>query len=453
MTPSPQTSIRCASCGQPFQAQVRTLVDVKADPQAKSLLMAGRLNSFQCPHCEHVNQLVAPLLYHDPDKSLLIAYIPMEVSMQSGKPEEKLVGDLLNDLTRSIPKEDFRSYMFNPKRALTMQGLMDQVMEADGITKEMLDAQRKRVDLIQSLLSAGSEDVAMKIINDNDSLIDLSFFQTLSLMAQRMLSEGRQDIAAGLVAVQEALLVYSTYGKEIAKQRSNQENVVREVAQAINDLGEQADRGDLIRLAVGYADEVEKLQALAGLVRAALDPQFFTEFTQVIGQAPSAEREKMQQVMTSLQEYTQMIDQQQQATIQETVQFLQLLLQSPEPDALIQENIEMIDNTFMSILSANIQESQRRGDQNAFNRLNALYEKVVSILQSNMSPELQYINQLLTASTEQEMRSMIQLTAGDFDRNTLLATVDAVEEVLQAQGQAAALQRLAVVRQALQSGV
>jgi predicted RNA-binding Zn-ribbon protein involved in translation (DUF1610 family) len=445
-----QMTIRCSSCGQPVPAQVRTVLDAQADPQGKSLLMAGRLNAFPCPHCGHLNQLVTPLLYHDPAKSLLIAYIPMEVSMQSGKPEEKIVGDLLNELTRSIAKENFRSYMFNPKRALTMQGLMEQVMEADGITKDMLDAQKKRVDLIQAMLAVSSEDELAKKITDSDSDIDLAFFQTLSLMAQRVMADGRQDIAGGLVALQEMLLQYSSYGKSVLEQRADQEQTVRDVAEAINRLGEQATRADLIDLAISFGDNDEKLEALVGLVRGAFDAQFFAEFTQKIAQAPASDREKMQQVRDIIQQLSEVVDQQQRATLQESVQFLQALVNSPEQDAMIAENMDLIDNTFMSILASNIQESQRRQDQRAFSILQALYEKIVKVLQSQMSPELRFVNELLSTNTETEMRQHLENNVGQFDQS-IFEVVDAVEQVLQQQGQAGAIQRLEVIRQALKA--
>jgi hypothetical protein len=429
-------------------AQVRTVLDTQSDPQGKSLLIAGRLNAFQCPNCGFINQVLTPLLYHDAAKQLLIAFIPMEVSMQSGRSEEKIIGDLLNELTRSLPKEQFRSYMFNPKRALTIQGLIEQVMEADGVTKDMLELQKKRVELIQALLAVSSEEELDQLIQQHDSEIDLQFFQTLSLMTQRVAQDGRQDIAAGLVSVQEVLLERSTYGQQIAAQKDQQEQLVREVAEAINNLGTQATRADLIRLAVSFADDDEKLQALVGLVRGAFDYRFFLEFTQAIGQAPAADRDRMAAVRDRIQSLTETMDEQAKASLQETAQFLQMLLNSPQQDQMIEENIDLIDNSFMAILNANLQEAQRRGDTQTFGVLEALYRKVVDILQSRMSPELRFINDLLSAESEAAMMDILQASIGEFD-DRLLTTCDAVAEILQDQGQAGALQRLSVIRQAI----
>jgi predicted RNA-binding Zn-ribbon protein involved in translation (DUF1610 family) len=429
MTPQNQT-IRCTSCGQPFAAQIRTVVDAQNDPQGKNLLMAGRLNTFPCPHCGHTNQVLTPLLYHDAEKSLLIAMIPMEVSLKSGQPDEKIVGDLLNELTRSIPKEQFRSYMFSPKRALTMQGLLEQVMEADGITPDMLNAQKARVELIQKLLSAKDEAELVQLVQANDARIDLSFFQTLSLMAQRVLEDGRQDVAAGLMSLQQALLMVSSYGKQLAEERKAQEQVVEEVARDIQALSQQATRADVIDLAFRYANDEARLQALVGLVRGAFDEQLFLEMTQRISQAPAQERDSLQKVMDTLKAGAAAIDQQQRARLQQAVQFLQALVNSPDPTALLQENLDLVDNNFMQILNANLQEAQKRGDQNLLMALSRVNQLVMQMLQSQMSDELLFINALLGTDSEAQMQAMLAQEANKFDKNTLIGTCVSVIEAI-----------------------
>lgn len=440
-----QTTIRCASCGQPFPAQVRMLLDAQADPQGKALLVNGRLNQFPCPQCGFVNQVLTPVLYHDPAKELLIACVPMEVSMRGGGSEEKIVGDMLNDLTRATPKEQFRAYMLNPKRALTLQGLIEQVMAADGITPEMLKAQRDRVELIQKLLEAGDEVVLKQLIEANDSAIDLSFFQTMTLMGQRLAMEGREDIARLLAEIQQGVLMFSSFGQEVAEQQQQQEAVVREVAQAINTLGEGATRDDLINLAIGYADDDTRLQALVGLVRAAFDSELFTLFTQRISQAPTSERDALQAVRDRVEELTGLLQQQDQQALQRAAQFLQVLVNSADPQEMIVANIELIDNDFMAVLTANIQEAQRRQDARALSALENIYRQIVGILQSQMPADLRFINELLGAPDETTMQAMINERINEFDAGLLLVC-DEVEKILTQQGQAGAIERLAYIR-------
>ena len=41
--------------------------------------------------------------------------------------------------------------MLNPRRTFTMQGMIDTILQEDGITKEMLEERRKKLELVQTL--------------------------------------------------------------------------------------------------------------------------------------------------------------------------------------------------------------------------------------------------------------------------------------------------------------
>jgi DNA-directed RNA polymerase subunit RPC12/RpoP len=449
--PNP-VSLRCSSCGQAFPAPVRTIIDAQNDPQGKSLLLAENLNRFRCPHCGHLNQVVTPLLYHDASKELFIAYIPMEVSMQTRQPEEKIVGDLINEFTRSLPQGAFKSYMFNPRRALTLQGVIDQVLQADGITQEVLNEQKRRVELIQQLVEARDAQSLIKTIQDNDAMIDLPFFQTLVMMAQRLAEQGQQETAARLASLQEALLAFSSYGQQLEQQQQAQEAVVREVAEAIQAMGERASLADLVSMALSYAGDTMRLQALVGLIRPALDQNFFAEMTRRISQAAASEREEMEEVRDQLLQYIRTIDQQQQSGVQQLVEFLQMVVNSPEPEALLEANAEMVTGDMMAILQANLQESERRGDQRALQILSRVYNKCVEILQAQMSPELRFINDLLNTPDPQTMQALANEHKAKFQPQALAETLTMVREVLEDRGQPAAISRLDMIEKALLGG-
>ena len=103
--------------------------------------------------------------------------------MQQRGREEKIVGDLMNQLTRNLPKEDFRAYMFNPKRALTLQGMIEQILEADGITKEMIAERQKLVALTQEFVQANPDDLP-RMVQEHDDKIAEEFFQAMTAIAQ-----------------------------------------------------------------------------------------------------------------------------------------------------------------------------------------------------------------------------------------------------------------------------
>ncbi|MDX1994480.1 MAG: CpXC domain-containing protein [bacterium] len=439
MSPVTQTTIRCSNCGQPFTAALRTYIDAQQDSQGKVMLLTGRLNTAQCPNCGTVNAMAVPLLYHDPAKELLVAFVPMELNLNKDQ-QEKTIGDLM----RELPKENFKGYMFAPKRALTMQGLIDLVLQSDGVTPEMMAEQRERVKLAQQIVETDPAQLEA-LVKQNDALIDERFFQAMTIMAQRALEGGRPDIAQQVLLIQSHVAELSTYGQELLKKQEAQEHLVEEVANAVQDLGEQATRADFLSLARRYDADDERLQALVGLARPAFDYTFFQEMTLAIGQAPAGEREGLEQLRTRLTELTQMIDQQTQAAVQNAARFLQALLNAPNLDEMIRANLSVIDDTFMAVLTANIQEAERQGEAAASNRLRMIYNRVVAIMQENMQPELVFVNQLLSADTDEDARAMISEYAREFGPE-LLEVMDAVSEVLTAQGNQSLNDRLSMLR-------
>lgn len=82
-------------------------------------------------------------------------------------------------------------------------------------------------------------------------------------------------------------------------------------------------------------------------------------------------------------------------------------------------------------------------------RLKAIYDKVVGLLRSQMSPELTFLNDLIGARDEAEQQQLLSDNRGKFDEN-LLKTADAIEDMLKAQGQIVPLQRLNKIRPELE---
>lgn len=438
-----QTTIQCAQCRQPVRATVHSLVDAAQEPQAKVAFLSGRLNVAICQNCGAPNTVLTPLVYHDPAKELLITYVPMELGL-SKDAQEKAVGELMREVTSSLPQGGFKAYLLQPRSALTMQGFIDQVLTADGVTPEMMEAQRARVSLIEQFLSADPDELP-ELVKQHDTQIDAQFFQTMTLAAQQLLAQGRQGAAQQVVGIQSVIAQLSSFGQQLLEQSRIQEETIQQVEADVNGLGEEADRSDFLKLAIRYAADPERLQALVGLVRPVFDYNFFQEMTAHISAAPAAERSSLETLRDHLLELTSLIDQQAQAALQEAAGLLQEILNNPNPDEVIQANLGMLDYTFMQVLSANIQEATRRNDLNATARLKEIYNRIVAALQANMPPEIQFINDLLSAPTDDDARQLMAQHIGDFDAE-LLDVMDAVQQQLAAQGDPALLQRLALLR-------
>jgi hypothetical protein len=112
---------------------------------------------------------------------------------------------------------------------------------------------------------------------------------------------------------------------------------------------------------------------------------------------------------------------------------------------MLQENLEMVDDTFMAVLTSNIQEADRRGDGMTADRLKKIYSRVVAMIQQTMPPELQFVNALLSAQTDDAAQNLLNQNRQQFGAE-LLEVMDAVEQALIAQNNTGLLKRLALLR-------
>lgn len=432
-------NISCSACGQPFTAQIRTMIDASEDPQGKALLLGGRLNTVQCPNCGTPNTIAASLLYHDPEKELLVTHVPMELGLNKDQ-QEKVIGNMMN----ALPKENFKAYMFSPKRALTMQNLIEQILEAEGVTKEMMEQQKQRVQLVQDFISA-PEDKLEDMVKTHDAQIDEQFFQMMVMFIQRMMEDGRMDVAQRIAYIQNRIVELSTTGKKLLAEQEDQARAIEEVTEDLNTLPEDAGREFFFELALRYADDDQKLQALVGMVRPAFDYEFLQDLSVKIGQAPADERDYLTGLRDRIVQLSALLDQQQQAAMQNAAGFLQALLNHPNPQQMLQENPDMIDDTLMAVISANIQHAEQNKDIAASARLKSIYDMIVQMLQSNMQPELLFVNELLSTKNDDEARVLIAERAKDFG-GELLEVMDAVERVLEGQGEQEMQTRLTNLR-------
>lgn len=438
-----QMSVQCANCGNPFSAVVESIVDAGRDPDAKLRLLSGALNAVQCPKCGYQMAIGTPLLYHDASKELLISFVPMELNLPNDK-QEKAIGDLMRELTSKIPQEQFKGYLFQPRRALTMQGLVEQILQADGVTPEMIEAQKTRARLIEQLMQT-PDHALPELIAMNDSEIDATFFQTMTLMAQRLASSGAGEAAQRVMDVQALVAEHSRYGKEALERARNQEALVQDVANEIEAMGETADRPEFLALALRYQADEARLRALVGLARPVFDYQFFQEMTEAIGKAPADQREAMEALRERLAELTHEADQQAQAALRSAAQLLQQIVNAQDIDAAIADYAGLIDGTFLSVLEANLQQAQRNGDHVLLERLSQVYDRVNAYIEDTMPPALRFINELLATETDEDALTLLTEHAAEHAED-LLATMDAVESALAQRNESALLSKLVFLR-------
>jgi ribosomal protein S27E len=97
-----KTRVSCPNCRQPIAADIDQLFDVGADPSMKQRLLSGSFNMVKCPNCGYQGGIATPIVYHDPQKELLLTYFPPELNVPRND-QEKLIGGLINQVVNRLP--------------------------------------------------------------------------------------------------------------------------------------------------------------------------------------------------------------------------------------------------------------------------------------------------------------------------------------------------------------
>ncbi|MBN1967294.1 MAG: CpXC domain-containing protein [Anaerolineae bacterium] len=445
MTFAGGSGIQCPQCGQPVQARLQQTVDVGREPAAKARLLSGQLNTVTCPNCGYRMGISTPLLYHDGAKEMLLVYVPMELGLQQQE-QERLIGDLVKGLMNSLPAEQRRGYMLQPQSVLTMQGLIEKILAADGVTPEMIEAQRSKARLVETFLQVDDEEGLVALIAEHDDQIDMEFFTIMDAMIQNTLQTGRPDLAQQVAAVRDYILEHSTAGKSALRQVELQDEAIQDVAAALEALGPQATREDFMNLVLSYAGDEERLQALVGLQYPLFDYSFFQELGGRIEQAGDGEKAGLQALRDRLLAMSTAIHKQQEALAQAAVAVLREILDSEDIEAAVRERLPMIDDTFMAVLSANVQHAEQQHDFVASARLKQIYETALRLLRESVPPEFHFISELLEADSLEVAQARVEAEAATFGPG-LLQLMDTLIADLAARGDEQLVGRLVALRQ------
>lgn len=395
----PKTSVKCPNCRQPIAADITQLFDVGEDPTAKSTIISGSYNLVQCPFCGYSGNLATPVVYHDPDKELLLTYVPPELGLPRNE-QERLIGSLINQAVNRLPQEKRKGYLLRPQETLTMQGLVERVLEADGITREMIQAQQNKLNLIQRLLSV-SDDAREEIARQEDQMIDSEFFALLGRIAEAALAGGDQAGAQQLAELQKSLLPITTFGRELQEQTQEIEAAVS----SLQEIGEELTREKLLDLVIKAPNE-SRLRALVSLARPGMDYEFFRLLTERIDRARGDGRARLIDLRENLLQITQEVDQQLSQRQATAKQLLEMVLQSPDPVQALEKNLPAVDDFFLQELNLSMQSAREQGDLERTEKLQKLVEYLQSL--SPAPPEIDFIEELIGADDDQARRKLLE---------------------------------------------
>jgi hypothetical protein len=420
--PPLQTTIRCPSCGTPQPAWIEQVIDVVRDPGSKTRLLQGRLNFFQCPNCKFQGTLTSPLVYHDPLKELFLTFVPPQLQLPPSE-QEKILGDLTQEVVNSLPPEQRKGYLLQPQTILTMQGLLERVLEAEGITKEMLDAQRAKSKLVRDLVDAEGE-ARLTLIREQDSRIDSDVLALLNALARSASAQEDKTFTAKVLQARDDVLKNSTAGKHSQAQKEELEIAARD----LEVLGKEFSLDALVKL-VASAPSLDRVTALAALAWQVMDYSFFQRLTETVEAASGAERERLTAIRDRALEEIQRVQQAVQSEMNLTAGVLQTIVQAPDLDAAVAEYLPEANDLFFAMLEANLETARRNKQEKAVERLEEVKAKTLAALEKSLPPELRFIRDLLARESDEGADKLLAERAGEVTENFVAALRAAVKDL------------------------
>jgi DNA-binding TFAR19-related protein (PDSD5 family) len=205
-----ELQITCPQCSNEFEAKGHTLVDAadEADAEVRWELQEGSINMAQCPKCGANGLIPVPVILHEPEREILIAFVPNADAMDESTIGQ-IIGPMLESFISSVPEERQADYLYQPivtddPMALVMaargeslddeyeeEGFEDDDEEFDDedeeLTEEELAEIQARQLLLQNMLSLHPSDSLGRIglMRDNRAIIDDMLVQLIGMVTQQ----------------------------------------------------------------------------------------------------------------------------------------------------------------------------------------------------------------------------------------------------------------------------
>ena len=434
------TQILCPNCRSPIQAQVQQLIDIGQDPSAKARLLSGSFNHIQCGVCGFDGAVAVPIVYHDPQHELLLTYVPIEASMLKNE-QERIIGQMIKHVSDRLPPERRKGYLFQPQTILTMEGLVGRVLEAEGITKEEIDAQRATMRLFEEVLTMPEGQIEA-FVKDHDAELDATFFQIASLALQ---STGDRNAQEAMGARLEKIIEFSSFGEKLRAQ----EEALKEATESLQALAEQGLTHETLLDLLVEAPNENRVVALVNLTRPALDYSFFQLITERIDRAQGDEKEHLSSLRQQILEITEELDRVQEARAAQSAALLKTLLDADDLDQALLQALPMIDDLFLGILHSNLQAAEERKDKDLTKRLSAIDQRIRSLAQESMPEGLKLAQRVLAIEDEEEAIRLLEESKKAIDNDLLNALVSTVQQLEAGQEKEAAARIQKIYKHAL----
>jgi hypothetical protein len=278
--------------------------------------------------------------------------------------------------------------------------MLDAILEADGITKEMLAAQEAKLQLLQQMLDTTDPDKQQALIREHDADVDLAFFQLLSAALVSAQADRASQEYQLLTTLRNNLLELTTLGKKVKTQQA-----ALEVFQA------KPDRETLLAQLV-QAPDAETRELLLGFGRPLLDYPFFQALTAKIEAASAvgdkAEADRLINLRREIMNMREKLDAATKAVLDQRAALLREMILAENLDEAVQAHLEELDEAFFSVLEANMQAAEQSNQTATLDRLQAVADTISRAIAAAQPPEIRLVNALLSVAYPDDTRKILE---------------------------------------------
>ncbi len=399
-------TISCPQCNQPIAADITRLFDVREDPRAKQILLSGAYNLVQCPHCGYQGQAPSPIVYHDPEKELLLTYFPPELHVPVNQ-QEQMIGPIIKSVLENLPNEQRKAYLFKPETMLTRQRMMERILEEDGITPEMLKAQQDRLNFLQRLART-SPDARVEVIKQEEALVDEELFMILQRLIQSAAAAGEEESAQVLVGLQQDILENTDYGQEILKTAQEQQAAIKTLEEASK---KGLTRDSLLDIIIDAADSEIKLATMVSMARGGLDYGVFQLLSERIEKSSGEKQAELMALRENLLEMTHEMDEAIKEQEALASQALDEILKAEDIEEATMQALPAVNEIFLEVLRHRIRHSRSDENQTELDKL----QKVSRTIQKVSAPgaNIELIEALIQAENDQAVNDILEANSDE----------------------------------------
>ena len=396
----PKTQTSCPACHQPVIVEVQQLFDLAQEPQAKQKLLSNAVNTIHCQACGYQGMVSVPIVYHDPDKELLLSFFPPNLNIPLNE-QEKQIGPMINKVIDNLPQEKRKAYLFQPQSMFTYQTMIEKILEADGITKEMLEDQQKKIKLLEKLLTTPKEN-RLQVIKEDEKQFDIGFFSIFSRIIQSSISQGDESSKQELLDLQQLLFENTEVGKSLLEQTKETEAAIK----ALREAGKDGLTREKLLDVVSDIKSAIGLTTIVSYARSGMDYAFFQLLSEKIeSESDPKEKERLTDLREKLLALTDEIDKRIKEEVDKSKSLLEEILNAPNIEEELMKKIELISEFFIQNLESELSQARKKGD---LERLNKLEQVMIVIEKVSAPPEgVKLLESMLTTKSEEEIDVLI----------------------------------------------